>query len=105
MRWFGQGFDPYDWLQVRRKGKGLYFVDYGLLPGLVAGVGYAVLMAFMGSAASPYLNAALFAVVVTPIYVWLSHRTWELNEDAFAVWVADEGRRLMALEENTGNDR
>ena len=97
MFFFNRGFDPYKWSIMRRKGKSLYYVDNGLLPGFIVGIAYASLMVVMDSQTSPYLNAALFALVATPIYVWMSHRTWEVNEDAFASWVVQEGRRLMHL--------
>ncbi len=97
MVFINQEFDPYKWSIMRRKGKSLYYVDNGLLPGFIAGIAYASLMMVMDSHSSPYLNAALFASVATPIYVWMSHRTWEVNEDAFASWVVQEGRRLMHL--------
>ncbi len=95
MVFINRQFDPYKWSIMRRKGKSLYFVDNGLLPGFIAGIAYAALMVVMDGQSSPYLNAALFALVATPIYIWLSHRAWEFNEDAFASWVVEEGRRLM----------
>ncbi len=96
MGFFNRVFDPYQWRNVRSKGKGLYFVDNGLLPGFVAGIAYAALMVLMGRTSSPYLNAAIFTLVSTPIYIWMCHRKWEINEDAFAAWVAEEWRLMNA---------
>lgn len=96
MVFINREFDPYKWSIMRRKGKSLYFIDYGLLPGFIAAIAYAALMVVMDGQSSPYLNAAAFALVATPIYIWLSHRSWEFNEDAFASWVVEEGRRLMS---------
>ena len=59
-------FDPYSWILQRSKGRSLYFIDHGLLPGLIAAIAYASLMAFFGSESSPYLNAAAFAAITTP---------------------------------------
>ncbi len=92
---FRQPFNPYRWGVERSKGRALYFVDHGLRPGLIAGVAYAALMALFGSDSSPYLNAAAFALLSTPIYVLMSARAWEANEDAFAEWVVKENQRLM----------
>ena len=88
-------FDPYSWILQRSKGRRLYFVDHGLLPGLVAALAYATLMALFGSESSPYLNAALFAAFTTPIYVWISHRIWEANEDALASFVAERAQTIL----------
>ena len=88
-------FDPYSWVSQRSKGRSLYFIDHGLLPGLIAAIAYASLMAFFGSESSPYLNAAAFAAISTPIYVWISHRVWESNEDALAAYVAERAQSLL----------
>ena len=91
-------FDPYTWVTQRQKGRSLYFVDNGLSPGLIAAISYAALMAVFGSESSPYLNAAIFAVFTTPIYVWISHRVWEANEDALATFIVERAQLL------TGDD-
>ena len=91
---FSRSFDPYIWVSVRRKGRSLYFVDNGLMPGLVAAICYAALMMLFGSDSSPYLNAAVFALFTTPIYVWISYRAWEANEDALAAWVAERAAAI-----------
>lgn len=90
---YGRAFDPYDWSRVRQN-RALYFVDYGVRPGLIAGVAYAALIALLGGPFSPYWNATVFALLTTPIYMWLSHRAWEANEDAFAAYVVEQGRHL-----------
>jgi len=90
---YGRAFDPYEWSRIRHN-KGLYYLDYGLRPGLIAGVAYAALIALLGGPFSPYVNAPVFALLTTPIYMWLSCRAWEANEDALADFVLEESRRL-----------
>ncbi len=91
---YGRSFNAYEWSRMRGN-KALYYVDHGVRPGLIAGVAYAALIALLGGPYSPYINAPVFALLTTPIYLWLSYRAWEANEEAFAAYVVEEGRRLM----------
>lgn len=89
-------FDPYDWVFVRSRGFGVFMVDYGLIPAVVASISFAALLLVFGSELSPFITAPLFSLVAAPVYLWQSYQNWEENENAFAEWVAHYGRHLLA---------
>jgi len=89
-------FDPYDWVFVRSRGFGVFMVDYGLIPATVASISFAALLLLFGLQITPFVSAPLFSLLAAPVYLWQSYQSWEENENAFAAWVADYGRQLLA---------
>ena len=89
--------DPYQWRHERAQGRRLFMISHGVLPGFVAGVAYAALMVLFGSSFSVYLNGTVFALITTPIYLFLAYVMWEGNEEAFAEWVLKEHQRIHSL--------
>lgn len=89
-------FDPYDWVFVRARGLAVFMIDYGLIPATVASLSFAALLIVLGSQITPFISAPLFSLLAVPVYLWQSYQSWEQNENAFAAWVADYGRQLIA---------